>query len=365
MRWTTRTAGVQTAATVAVLAAALLLAAAGRLAAQCTIAELCSSNSLPTGACGYIGTNCVPPPSTGLCAANGVGQCSGTYNCVPPTATAQGVQILAGSGGTFTARLPLDVQAPFNSWATLNFPNSVLQAFWYSAATVPDICDASSLISTCQFAGITSAGGTATGADHVSTWIDEAGLTCAGAPYSFTVSALLSTCQQPSCFCEQEFGTPNCSCFASTRTKLNGLTINVAKSMLPGCVPPPDFCGEQGGAAGGVGSAGGGSAGDTGGWLKDLGSKGNGPDSGAAGTTGGGGGGGGGQCKTCLAAGSSSGDGSGCSASAGGGGASCTFGASGGAQLDQSPEHQGGGVEGRSSPITGEARSVAVSGESA
>jgi YD repeat-containing protein len=315
MRWTMQTARV------AGLIGGLLLGAACRLEAQaqCTLPELCTG-ALTTGACGYAGTACMPPPSTGLCAANGVGQCVGTYNCVPPTATVQGVQILAGSGGTFTARLPLDVQAPFNGWAAANFPASVLNVFWYAAATVPDICDGSVPLSLCQFAATTTSGGTVTGADHVSTWLDKTGLTCAGAPYSFTVSARLGTCTQPSCECEMFGGNPNCICDAPTATNLNNLTINVPKSMLPGCVPPPDFCGDQGGAAGGVGSAGG-----TGDGLKALGSKGNGPDSGAAGTTGGGGG----QCKLCLVAGSSSGDGSGCSASAGGGGASCSFGGPG------------------------------------
>jgi hypothetical protein len=230
--------------------AALLLAVCGTahpaLAQSCTIPEQCTGQ-LTTGACGYAGTNCSPPPAGGMCSSNGVGSCSGTWNCTPPIATVQGVQILPAGNGTYTARLPIDVVAPFNSWAAVNYPNSALQVFWYAAAAVPDICNSSTASSLCSFSSVTGTN-PPTGADHVLTWLDETGLTCAGAPYSFTVSALVSTCQQPSCFCEQVYGSPYCVCNASTATTLNWLTINVTKSMIPGCGPPPDFCAEAGGA---------------------------------------------------------------------------------------------------------------------
>ncbi len=301
-----------------VLTALLAAALSGPLAAQtCAIAEQCSGQ-LTTGACGYTGTNCTPPPTSGACSSNGVGSCSGTPNCTPPIATVEGVQILPGAGGTWTARLPIDVVAPFNSWAAVNFPNSALQVLWYAAAAVPDICDGSVASSLCSGAGVAGTSPPA-GADHLLTWLDETGLTCGGAPYSFTVSALLSTCQQPSCACEQVYGTPYCICFASTATALNNLRIDVSRSMIPGCGPPPEFCSEAGGAGGGGGPG----AAAAGGRLALLGSKGNGPDSGAAGTTGGG------QCQSCQQLGSSSGDGSGCGFSVGGGGSSCTFRAAG------------------------------------
>ena len=253
----------------------------------------------------------------GTCSKNGLGDCSGTYNCQPPIATPQGVQILAGGGGTFTARLAVDVVAPFNSWATSNSPSGTLQVFWYDAATVPDICDGSVASSLCSFADAQQVG-THYGTDHGLTWIDETGLTCAGAPYDFVVSALFSTCQQPSCSCEQYNGNPNCICNAVVSTSLNNLHITVPKSLIPGCVPPPDSCQEGGGGGGFGGPPGGGPAGP-GGFLASMGSKGNGGDSGAAGTTGGG------QCQSCKVMGGSSGDGSGCGASVGGGGASCLF----------------------------------------
>jgi hypothetical protein len=69
--------------------------------------------------------------------------------------------------------------------------------------------------------------------------------------------------------------------------------------MIPGCAPPPIFCGEgagAGGAASGPGDAG------SGGRMGAAGSKGNGPDSGAAETTGNG------NCNSCKVLGSSSGD---------------------------------------------------------
>jgi RHS repeat-associated protein len=167
--------------------------------------------------------------------------------------------------------------------------------------------------------------------------LDKTGLTCAGAPYDFVVSALFSTCQQPSCFCEQQFGNPNCICHAVVSTPLNNLHLTVPKALIPGCAPPPDFCSEGGGAGGGGGAGPGGAwggaagaigPGGTGGAMALTGSKGNGPDSGAAGTTGGG------SCQTCKALGSSAGDGSGdggsgCGFSVGGGGSSCMFKAAG------------------------------------
>jgi hypothetical protein len=151
------------------------------------------------------------------------------------------VQILPTGGGTYTARLPLDVVAPFNSWAIAHSPSGTLQIFWYDAPAVPDICDSSVASSLCSIANATPQG-----TDHGLTWLDKTGLTCAGAPYDFKVSALFSACQQPSCACEQVYGDPYCICFASTATTLNGLDINVPKWKLPGCAPPPDFWSEGG-----------------------------------------------------------------------------------------------------------------------
>jgi RHS repeat-associated protein len=322
----------------------LLLVGTGpsrELLAQCTIPENCSGD-LSVGACGYTDGVCKPPPGAMGCQGNGVGQCAGTYNCQPPTASPQGVQLLGGGGGTYTARLSVDVVAPFNGWATTNNPNGALNVFWYAAAAVPDICNSSVPMSLCSLADAQQVGDHF-GTDHGLVWLDETGLTCGGAPYDFFVSALFFTCAQPSCQCEMfGGGNPNCICFANTATPLNGLEIKVTKAMIPGCVPPPAFCAEGGGAGGGSGGAGGGAGGGfgggplgaggggTGGAMAWTGSKGNGPDSGAAGTTGGGGAGGGGSCTPpCKSLGSSSGDGSGCGANLGGGGSSCTFKAAG------------------------------------
>jgi RHS repeat-associated protein len=310
----------------AVVLSLLLLAAmssSGAHAASCSQPQLCTGD-LTTGGCGFTDTPCTPPPSgSGVCSGNGVGQCSGTYNCVVPIVTPQGVQILGGSGGSFTARLPLDVVAPFNNWATTNNPNGTLQVFWYDSPSVPDICTTGIAMSLCSLANT----------DHGQFWLDKTGLTCGGAPYDFVVSALAFSCQQPSCACEQiAGGNPNCICFASTSSPQSGLHIKVPKSMIPGCAPPPTFCGEAPGAGGGAGGPG--DAG-SGGRMGAAGSKGNGPDSGAAGTAGNG------NCSSCKVLGSSSGDGSGagggmgsgggsgCGFSIGGGGSSCLFKASG------------------------------------
>jgi len=293
------------------------------LLAQCSLPQQCTGD-LTTGGCGFTDAPCMPPPhGPGTCSGFGAGSCSGTYNCVAPIVTPQGVQILGGAGGSFTARLPLDVVAPFNNWASTNNPNGTLQVFWYNAPSVPDICATGIAMSLCSLKNT----------DHGQFWLDETGLTCAGAPYDFVVSALVFSCQQPSCACEQiPGGNPNCICFASTSSPLSGLHITVPKAMIPGCGPPPDFCGEGAGAGGGAGGPGEAGSGDR---MAAAGSKGNGPDSGAAGTTGNG------NCSRCKAEGSSSGDGagaaggmgsgggSGCGFSVGGGGPSCLFKASG------------------------------------
>ncbi|MBV8201343.1 MAG: hypothetical protein JOZ15_12035, partial [Acidobacteria bacterium] len=217
------------------------------MAQQCSLTEQCTG-ALTTGACGYTDAVCMPPPGgSGSCSRGGAGNCSGTYNCQPPIATAQGVQLIPAGGGTYTARLPVDVVAPFNSWAIANSPPGTLQVLWYDAATVPDICNGNVASSLCSFANGQQVG-THFGTDHGLTWLDKNGLTCAGAPYDFVVSALFSTCQQPSCACEQQFGNPNCLCFASTSTTLNNLHLTIPKSVIPGRAPPPQFCSEGAGA---------------------------------------------------------------------------------------------------------------------
>jgi RHS repeat-associated protein len=141
------------------------------------------------------------------------------------------------------------------------------------------------------------------------------------------------------------------------------VSIDPAGGGAPFCAPPPEFCTEAGGAGGGPGGGGGpgsggpggggpfGTGGGTGGAMAWTGSKGNGPDSGAAGTTGGG------QCNNCIQLGSSAGDGggngvgggasgpSGCGFGTGGGGSSCLFKAAG-AHL----RYGGGGVGGPGFP---------------
>jgi hypothetical protein len=144
---------------------------------------------------------------------------------------------------------------------------------------------------------------------------------------SSTYTVNLISC--PTCpSCPPGFGPSGC-------TQTTPVPLDLAGNA--GCpTPPPEFCSEGGGGAGGGsggglgGDSGGGAMGrgGTGGAMALTGSKGNGPDSGAAGTTGGG------QCQSCKALGSSAGDGagdggSGCGFSVGGGGSSCLFKAAG------------------------------------
>ena len=155
--------------------------------------------------------------------------------------------------GQWLARLPLDVVAPWNQWATTHNPNGTLTITWLAAASFgsPAACPPAAATSFCQDASSLN------GTDHAKTWLENP-VTCAGAPYNFgTFSARVSTCSQP-CPCNQPF-PPNCICGAgdggpgSTWQDENGLAFVVNKSDIPGCTPPPEPCTDPGGGGGGGG----------------------------------------------------------------------------------------------------------------
>ena len=196
---------------------ALLLPAT--LTAQC-LPGLCTGD-IPTGQCGIDDAVCTGSPntSTGACAGNG---CNFVHNCRTPTVSGPTIEILPQANGTFTARLKMDVRAPWNKWAQTNNPNGTLDMFWYERPTTPGLCDTGFNIAICEYLN----------SDHTQCWVQQTGLTCAGAPYNFgTFSFRAQTCGGPG-VCNFPF-PPTCGRWVDR----SGLDFVVSKEML-GCPTP-------------------------------------------------------------------------------------------------------------------------------
>ncbi len=197
-----------------------------------------------------------------------------------------------------------------------NHLNSTYFNFGYSFEEVDLLTSSNSLLGECGYAGEELQ-------QDFGTVIVTGSVHC-GVPSTYTVN--LISCPSANCS----------SCPPGPVPAFCTMTTPVALDLVgnAGCPPPPppDNCSEPGGAAGGAGGPG--AAGGSGDRMAGAGSKGNGPDSGAAGTTGNG------NCNRCKSLGSSAGDGggsggmgagggSGCGFSVGGGGATCAFKAAG------------------------------------
>ena len=203
---------------------ALLLPAT--LTAQC-LPGLCTGD-ITTGQCGINDTVCTGSPnnygSGNPCAGNG---CGFVHNCRTPTVSGPSIEILPQPDGTFTARLKMDVRAPWNKWAQTNNPNGTLDMFWYNTASVPGLCDTGFDISICEYLN----------SDHTECWVQQTGLTCAGAPYNFgTFSFRAQTCGGPG-VCGLPF-PPTCGRWVDR----SGLDFVVTKGMLGCPTPPKDDC---------------------------------------------------------------------------------------------------------------------------
>lgn len=240
---------------------ALMILAVGGLcatpaAAQQCLAGLCTGD-LTTGQCGIGDTTCQGRPSdypaTSPCAGNG---CNFVNNCRTPTVTGPTMDVFPQGGGKFTARMRMDVRAPWNFDARIFNPNGTLDMFWYNTATVPGVCDTGFDVSICEYLN----------SDHTQCWLEKKDLTCDGAPYNFGFfSFRAQTCGgQPVC----NFPFPNpCGRW----TDKENLSFSVTKAMLGCPVPPKDDCKDCGnckesgpgraGAGGGGGKAGPGKSG--------------------------------------------------------------------------------------------------------
>ena len=219
------------------------------VAAQC-LPGLCTGD-LPAGQCGLSGTDCVGRPSDygppSVCANNG---CGFVNNCRTPSVDGPFVDVISQGGGKFTARLRMNVQAPWNEWARISNPNGTLDMLWFNTPTVPAACATGYSVSICEYLQ----------SDRTQCWIEQKDLTCAGAPYNFGLfSFRAQTCGgEAPC----NFPFPNtCGRWVDR----NNLAFSVTKAMLGCPVPPKDDCKDCGnckevgpgraGAGGGGGKA--------------------------------------------------------------------------------------------------------------
>ncbi len=183
--------------------------------------------------------------------------CPGSFpNCVPPVVNSSRIDVIAGSGGNFEARLVVSVTAPSNN--DTNAPDfGRLNLYWAQGSTPLNPTN-----NLCQ--------------DHTTnraeTYIAQT-VNCAGAPYDFgTYSLRAVVCEGASC---------------QKITDAGGLAFMVTKSMLGCPVPPPENCNEPSGDASGA-------SGETCMECRRVGGGNSGGQSGGGGSPGGGSGGSGG-----------------------------------------------------------------------
>ena len=193
------------------------------------------------------------PLSVGMCSTTDIvhtgSGCGGFNNCQVPTVGSPSIVILPQGGGTFTARMTVQVTAPWNESVAISNPNGTLDMTWFDTSTAPTPWTSGGNPSLCEY--LTS--------DRVDTYVEKTGLTCAGAPYSYgTYSLRASTCGGP---CPPPF-FPSCGFFCGKWVDVGGFDFTVTAAMM-GCPTPkkwscPDdascpACGCSGGASGGAG----------------------------------------------------------------------------------------------------------------
>ncbi len=222
------------------------IGAARPAAAQQCLAGLCTGD-LTAGQCGIGDTSCAGRPSDypagSVCAGNG---CNFVNNCRVPIVTGPTIDTFPQGGGKFTARMRMDVRAPWNHDARIFNPNGTLDMFWYNTATVPEVCDTGFDVSICEYLN----------SDHTQCWLEKKDLTCAGAPYNFGFFSF----RAQTCGGESPCGFPFPNTCGRWTDKEN-LAFSVTKAMLGCKVPPKDDCKDCGNckeAGPGVAGAGGG-----------------------------------------------------------------------------------------------------------
>ena len=192
--------------------------------AQC---DFCPGD-LSAGRCEIYDPVCEGQPSdyeTGPCSGNG---CNFTHNCRIPTVSGPSLEVLPEAGGTYTARLSLEVHAPWNDWAASANPNGTLDMLWFNTASVPSLCSTGFVTSLCDYLD----------SDDTRSYLERTGLSCGGAPYSFGVFSFRAQVCGGGCLCEQ-FPTL-CPCWR--KVDHNNLSFTVTAADLGCPVPPKDPC---------------------------------------------------------------------------------------------------------------------------
>jgi hypothetical protein len=235
----------------------LVCLAAVPTGAQVCLAGLCTGD-LSTGQCGIGDTSCQGRPADyagtdSPCIGNG---CNSLWNCRQPVVSGPTIDITPQGGGKYTARLKMDVKAPWNLWSKSINPNGTLDMHWYNTPTVPGICDTGFSTAICEYLD----------SDHTQCWVQQKDLTCAGAPYNFGFYSFRAETCGGQGSCNFPF-PPTCGRW----TDKNNLEFSVTKAMLGCPLPPKDDCKDCGnckeagpGRAGAGGGGGKGSPGKSG-----------------------------------------------------------------------------------------------------
>ena len=143
-------------------------------------------------------------------------------NCQVPTVTGPTFDVLPQGGGVFTVRMVMTVVSPWNEYYASSLPNNTLDMIWFDVSPAPAPFTSGGDPSLCEYLS----------SDKVHTYVEETGLTCSGAPYSFgTYSLRSSTCGGPC------FTYPSCPGWCGKLTDNNGLDFTVTAAML-GCPSP-------------------------------------------------------------------------------------------------------------------------------
>jgi RHS repeat-associated protein len=221
----------------AILSSLLLGAAAVPAAAQ--VCNPCPGAPLDVGMCGTPDI-----VHTG-------GGCSFNYCQTPQVEGTPTFQLFPQPDGSVTARMVVQVTAPWNETAQQSNPNGTLDMTWFDVSPAPVPWTSGGNPSLCEYLA----------SDRVNTYVEKTGLTCAGAPYDFgTYSLRASMCGGP---CPPPF-FPNCGPFCGRWIDKGGYEFKITKKML-NCPEPKRWdcdicygCQEVGGEGKGGGSKGGG-----------------------------------------------------------------------------------------------------------
>jgi RHS repeat-associated protein len=193
--------------------------------ATCAGSVAASIQGVTTTNCAAVGGAC--PTSCG-------GTSSSLQNCQQPMVGAPAFSLTPQPDGSSVARWTLDIQIPWNQWSSQNggSAGTPLEVFWYNGSSASAAACGSDPTVCPRYAAT----------DEAVTFYQVAGLTCAGAPYTFgPFSMRAQTCGGPCsgcnffCVCTGSHDQPD-------YTDKNNLIFKVTKAMLHCPEPPKSSC---------------------------------------------------------------------------------------------------------------------------